>query len=189
MGGGGVVENLLDGAGFDDAAIGDEGDVVGDLAGKTHFVGDQDKIASLLAEFLNDVEHFGGHFRIERGSGFVKQQEFGLDGDGAGDGDALTLAAGQFGGAFRGVIFEAETGEKLAGDFGGIGGRMLMHLFQRQGDVFQRGEMREKIEGLEDRADGTAVAEERFLLENDALAVDFLSWPASGYSRPAMMRS
>ncbi len=89
-----LIKYLSDWAGLGDLAIVKKGDVIGDLAGEAHFVGYQDEIAAFFAEFFDHVEDFGGHFRVERGSGLIEEQEARVDGDGAGDGDALALADG-----------------------------------------------------------------------------------------------
>ena len=53
-------------------------------------------------------------FPVERGSGFVEDEEAQFDGDGADDGDALLLAAGEFGRAAVGVGRELEALEQAS---------------------------------------------------------------------------
>ncbi len=79
---------------FDNTALGDEGNLVGDLSGEAHFVGDGDDVFAFFYEGFYDVEDFGGHFGVEGGGGFVEEEEIGVGGEGSDDGDALSLAAG-----------------------------------------------------------------------------------------------
>ena len=62
-------------------------------------------------------------------------------------------------GRLAGVIVRGGNGPELAGGFPGLRGGAPMHFFQRQGDVLQGGQMREKIEGLEDRSHGAAMSQ------------------------------
>ena len=69
------------------------------------------------AEQFHDLE---GGFGVEVAGGFVGEEGVRIGDDGAGDGDALLLAAGEFG---RGVAFlvgDADAGERLAGHAGGV---------------------------------------------------------------------
>ena len=49
---------------LDDATFGEESDVVGDMPGKAHLVSHENEIASISFQFLDYVEHLGGHLRI-----------------------------------------------------------------------------------------------------------------------------
>ena len=69
-----MLENLLDWAGFHDAAFGQQEHFICDLAGKAHFVRHENEIAAGVAQFFDGVEDFGGHLRIEGGSRFIEQQ-------------------------------------------------------------------------------------------------------------------
>lgn len=160
-------------ADFRDSPVGQQRNLIGDLPGEAHFVRDQNKIAPLVAEFLDHIEDFGGHFRVERGSWLIKEKQGRLDCNGASDGDALALSSGQFGGAFGGVVFQAKAREELAGDLPGLGRRVAVDFFERQRDVLQSGQVGKKIEGLKHGTDRAAVAQKSSLAEYDGLAVDF----------------
>src|ERR1043166_687250 len=88
----GCGEELFGGGVFDDAARGEEGDAVGDVARETHLVGDEQEVTAFVFQLLDDGEDFGGHLGIESARRFVEEQEARLDRDGAGDGDALLLS-------------------------------------------------------------------------------------------------
>src|SRR5260370_10651724 len=75
-----------------DAAVG-EIDLVGNLAGKAHFVGDDDAGHSLLGELANGDQHLFHGLRVERGRHLVEQHGGRLHGEAARNGNALLLAA------------------------------------------------------------------------------------------------
>ena len=54
--------------------------------------------AEATVDIFQQFKDRAGGGRIERAGGFVAQQYFGIAGQGAGDGDALFLAAGKIGG-------------------------------------------------------------------------------------------
>ena len=57
---------------FDDFSIGEKGDMIGDLTGEAHFVGDENEVEAVGFEFFDEFEDFGGHFGIEGAGGFVE---------------------------------------------------------------------------------------------------------------------
>src|SRR5580704_12962740 len=77
-----------------DAAV-SEIDLVGKLAGKAHFVGDDHAGHALLGEVADGEENVLDRFRVERRGDLVEQHDIGLHGEAARDGDPLLLAAGQ----------------------------------------------------------------------------------------------
>src|SRR5689334_17816982 len=94
------AEDLLGGVHLDQATwlagAGEveERGVLGDSGGLLHVVGhDDDRV--LLLELVDQVLDRGGGDRVEGGAGLVHQQDLGLDGDGAGDAEALLLTAGE----------------------------------------------------------------------------------------------
>ena len=85
---------------FDQLAEVEEGGALRDARGLLHRVGDDDDgvaAAQLVDQFLDPR----GGDRVERRAGLVHQDHFGIDRDGAGDAQALLLAAGQRGAADR----------------------------------------------------------------------------------------
>ena len=61
LGGG---EEGLGGALFDDAAVGQKGDLVGNGTGEVHRVGHEDESAAFGFEVGDDLQDLGGHFRV-----------------------------------------------------------------------------------------------------------------------------
>ena len=65
---GGSGRSIQDTAGRavgEDSAVADESDLVGDLTGETHLVGDQDEGPPVGAQGFDGIEDFPGHFGIE----------------------------------------------------------------------------------------------------------------------------
>ena len=77
---------------FDEFALVEEGGEVGGAGGLLHVVGD-DGDGVVLFEVGHEVFDGDGGLGVERGAGFVHEEDFGLGGDGAGDAEALLLAA------------------------------------------------------------------------------------------------
>ena len=92
----GVAGDLLGRAGLDDAAAVHDGDAVAHVADDAHVVGDeQEGEAELVLKPHHQVEHLGAQRDVEGGGRLVGDDEARLQRDGAGDADALALAAGE----------------------------------------------------------------------------------------------
>ncbi len=92
----GVGEDAGGGAGLDGAAEVHDGDPVGEVAHHRQVVRDEQVgEAEFGLQPLEQVEHPGLDGDVEGGDGFVQHQQVGADGEGAGDGDPLALAAGE----------------------------------------------------------------------------------------------
>ncbi len=88
----GVDQDLFGAALFDDPALVEEGDRVGDLAGEAHLVGGDQHGHPLLLEVADRVENITDQFRVESAGHLVQQQGPGSAGQGPGQGDPLLLA-------------------------------------------------------------------------------------------------
>ena len=111
----GVVADFAPGAGFDDAAVLHDGDAMAEVADQRHGVRDEEiGEAVALLEIAEQVDDLCADGDIEGADGFVEDEELGAEGDGAGDVDALALAAGELVGiAAEGVGIEADFGEEF----------------------------------------------------------------------------
>ena len=116
--------------------------------GHAGVVGDDDEG---FAGFIDDAEehvHDGGTCGgVEIAGGFVGVEDAGIVDEGAGDGDALLFAAGEFGGEVVEAFGEANAVEELASAGFGI-------AFADPGgeeDIFQSGEFGEEEVVLEDK--------------------------------------
>lgn len=103
------------------------------------------------ADFLDEVHRDRGVLGIEARGGFVGEDEFGLAGEGAGDGDALLLPDAEVlgEGSWVGDAEFCEEGARAVVVFGGG------DAGEREGEenILERGEAVEEVEGLEDDAD------------------------------------
>ena len=91
----------------DDAAIGFGGDL--------GIVGDEDEGgAGALVVLKQEVENHAAVGGVEVAGGLVGHDDGRLDDEGAGDGDALLLAAGELDGVVVHALGEADGGEELA---------------------------------------------------------------------------
>ena len=89
----------MGGVELDHLAVEEEAGVLGDARGLLHVVRhDDDGVLALQLE--DEVFDLRGGDGVERGGGLVHQQDFGVDGQGAGDAHALLLAAGERGAGF-----------------------------------------------------------------------------------------
>ena len=87
------AEDALDFAGDGEDIVGDEHD------------------GHALAEFSEGFVEGGLDALVDIGGGFVEEEELGFGDEGAGDEDALALAAGEVGEGFVGDVFEADFAE------------------------------------------------------------------------------
>ena len=142
-----------------------------------HVVGDDDD-GDLLAEGLHELLDLVGGDGVEGGAGFVHQEDFGLGGDGAGDAEALLLAAGEGeGGGVQAVLDFVPQAGGFEGAFGGFfedGAFADAVDAQRVDDVFEDG-LGEGVGFLEDHADAFAEGD-----DVDAGGVDFAAVDVDG---------
>ncbi len=121
-------------------------------------------------EAADDLEDFTGELGVEGGGGFVEEEDVGLQGQGAGDGDALLLASGELEGIGVGLLGEAHLVQQGHRDRAGLVGGTFEDVDLRLGDVAENGKMRKKVEILEDEAHAEADAAEGVLFGVDAVA-------------------
>ncbi len=159
--GAGVVWVGQDGAGvagFDDGAVVHEDEGVAGFAGEAHFVGDDDHGHAVGGEVAHDVEDFADEFGVQGGGGFVEEHEFGAHGQGAGDRDALLLAAGELAGVGGGLVGQPDAGQQGVGAVQDVASGFAADPQRGFDDVAQGGHVREQVEPLEDHADLGAFA-------------------------------
>ena len=126
------------------------------MGGKAHFVRHHDHGHALGSQRLHDAQHLAHQFRVERGSRLVEQHQTRFHGDGAGDGDALLLAAGQARRVVGHLVGQSHLLQGLGGTGLGIRFRQAAHADQAFGDVLQRRHVRPQVELLEHHADRAA---------------------------------
>jgi hypothetical protein len=99
-----IVEDARSGAAFHDLAEVQHERLIGELAHDGQVVADQNVgDMGFVADIGEQVEHLGLDRHVQRGDGFVEDQDGGLGGEGACDRDPLPLAAGQRAGQHSGL--------------------------------------------------------------------------------------
>ncbi len=172
--GAGVAVDFGGGAELLDAAVVEDGHAVGDGEGFFLVVGDvEGGEAGLAADAADFAAHFDAEAGVEVREGLVQEEAAGADDEGAGEGDALLLAAGELvdaAGAEAGHLDGGEGGFDALGNFGG--GEAA--FFEAEGDVAGDGLMGPEGVALEHHAKLAAVGRELgdvFFVEEDAAGV------------------
>lgn len=140
-GGGGFVH---------DAAVEEMDDPVGVVCVAV-IVGDHADGGALLIQFGEQIHDGGAITGVEIAGGFIGEEKPRLAGEGAGDGDALLLAAGELTGEVAAAVEQIDAAE-------GLGGH-LVPLVARESavgkgklDIFEHIEVTDEIKALEDEA-------------------------------------
>ena len=167
-----MLEELLGGPLLHDVAALHEDHAVGDVAGEAHLVGHDDHRHALLGQLAHDVEDAAHQLGVERARGLVEEHDVGLHRQGARDGHALLLAAGELVGEVVGALGETDAGELLTGDARGLLGAATQHLLLGEHDVVQGVEVREQVELLEHHAHALADVVDVGLGVGDVLALE-----------------
>ena len=157
----GRAAHLLGRSRGDEFAAVQQHHTVGDAKGAAHVVGDDNAgDAELAVEVHDELVDFGAGDGVEAGAGFVVEEDFGVQGDGAGQAGAFFHSAGKLGGHFVGVGAQADFFQlDLDDDFDRLLGQIGV-LPERQGDVVGHGHRVEQSAALEEDADGGAVGGE-----------------------------
>ena len=152
----GIQEEVLRRTLFEDGAIVHEDDPVRHFTGKAHFVGHDDHGNAFAGQFDHDVEHFLDCFRIKGRGGFVKKNDLGLAAQGAGNGNALLLAAGEGGGIDVGLFGKADHFQIVVGQLLGLLAALVEEFDGRKGEVSEDVQVGVEVELLEDHGGGAA---------------------------------
>ncbi len=134
-----------------DDAVADGDDAVGVL-GDVGLVGDDDDGVAAGVEIVEEGHDLVAGLGVEVSGGLVGEDDGGAVDEGAGDGDALALAAGELVGLVHHAGAEVDGLEDGLGAGGALGGGGAV-VDEGQLDVVERGGAGEEIEGLEDEAD------------------------------------
>ena len=71
----GILEYLSRTAGFSDLSISSKPYFVGDLPGKSHFMGRHHEVNPLVLKLSNHVQDLARHFRIQGGGRFIQEKK------------------------------------------------------------------------------------------------------------------
>src|ERR1700742_2347722 len=91
------MADLLTGSSFDELPASHDHDIGGEIADQGHGMGDE-KIRQMkgLLEMAQQVHDLGADTDVKGGDRLVEHEQFGAEGEGPGNVDSLTLAAGKF---------------------------------------------------------------------------------------------
>ncbi|MNS72222.1 hypothetical protein D3C72_1056240 [compost metagenome] len=126
-----------------------EHDLVGDVTGKRHLVGDHQHGAPLLGQLAHQTEHLPHQFGIERRGGFIEQHHLGIHRQRPGNGRPLLLAAGEMTGVVVAPLPQTHPVEQQLSLGDGLGTGHLEHLDGHLDDVLHDGHVRPEVEALE----------------------------------------
>ena len=134
-----------------DAAVGERDDARGVAVGELGVVRDHDDEA-VLRDLLEQVHDLHRRRRVKGARWLVGEHDLGVVYEGARDGDALHLAAGELRGAFVNVLCQAHAPEGLHGAATALG---VANPREREGelDVLEDRLVRDEVVALEDEAD------------------------------------
>ena len=125
-----------------------------------------------VGQLLHQLQDLADHFGVQRGGRLIEEDDVRVHGQGAGNGDALLLAAGQALGVGVGLVGQADAGQQL---FGALVSFLLVLQLEQgggQAEVLLDRQVREEVEVLEHHphllADGINVA----VIDLDALKLD-----------------
>ena len=107
-------------------------------------------------DLAHHLKHLVGGFGVQIAGGFIGEDEGGVHRQGAGEGDALLLAAGHVGGEVVGPGGEADLAEQVVRALAHGGVREAAIGEDGHHHVFQRREGGDEVVILEDEADGVA---------------------------------
>ena len=91
---------------FQHVTVVHEQDLIGHIARKVHFMCDDQHGHAVTSQLLHNSKYFANQFRIQRGSGFIKENDLRVRCQCAGDGHTLLLTAGQLDGIMIRVLLE-----------------------------------------------------------------------------------
>ena len=152
----GVFKDLLGRAFFLDEAVGHEDNPVGDFFSEGHFVGDDDHGHFFVGQLLDGPQDFACQFRVEGRRRFVEQHDVRIHGQGAGDGYALLLAAGQARRVFVPFLPQADLFQQLFRRRHDVFGLHALDDARRFEDVVEDGHMGKEVKVLEAHAHAAA---------------------------------
>ena len=141
----GVADDLLGGADFYGVAFPHDHDSVADVFDDCEIVRDEEhRDAALALDVLEEVDDLGADGNVQGADGFVANEKARFDGEGAGDADALALAAAEFVRVAVDVFGEEADGFEEFGDAGFAVGAGVGELMDFEGfaDDFANGHAR-----------------------------------------------
>ena len=134
-----------------DHAVLDVEDTVENIKGAVVVGDDENTGLPLVGDPGEQLHHLPPQGAVECGSGFVGEDEGGLVGEGAGNGDALLFATGESGGEVFRPRLDTEITEQFECPFPGGPGCDVIHL-ESDLHILESGEERDEVRLLENEA-------------------------------------
>ena len=140
---------------FHDFTVVEDRNVIADLLHHAHLVcDDDDGDAKLFVDVADQLEDLARRLGVERARGLVAEQNFGVRGEGAGDGHALLLSAGELRGIGLGLILEPHDLEEFQSSlFAPLLLSPQSGKLHREADVSEAVSLHQQVEALEDHRD------------------------------------
>ena len=166
----GVFFHALDAAGRDvgvfdgvgnDFAVADFDHAVG-VGGDAGVVRYHNDGVPVSVQLVDDFHHVFAAGGVERAGGFVGEDDFAAVHQGAGDGHALLLAAGEFVGFVVFFALQTQIVQQFFGAFGTLFVRRA-HIHGGQGDVVAGSQRAQEVVTLEDKAEAFAPQPRQFV--------------------------
>src|SRR5262249_41354318 len=148
-----VLEDLAGRAFLGEDPVGEDGDPRREVAGEIGVVRGDQKRPALPGELLEELAQRPAPGGGEGRRRLVPEQARRLQGEGAGDGDALRLAPRELARIRRRAVAYPEGGEQLRRSGAGRHGRYAGHVHRGEGDVLERGQVLEESVLLENHTD------------------------------------
>src|SRR5580704_3001347 len=166
-------------------AVVHDGDALAEALGFVHIMrGEKDGAAGGF-ELLDQIPKLAAGLRVEAGSGFIEKQKIGIANQGAGESEALLLAAGKI--ADAGILFFFELHER-----DGFGrARALLKEAAEQAECFEHGQLFRKLRILQLNAKalakllgiGLPMHAEKFHLTSIGSGETFADFDGCGFAR------
>ena len=125
-----------------------------------------------FAQLAHDLQHAAHQLGVEGTGGLIKQQNFWLERQRAGNAHALLLTARELAGKGIGLVGQAHPGQSFHAHGFGLGFAHFLHLAQGQSDIAQRRHVRVQVERLKHHAHLLAQIIEVDARQGDVFAVD-----------------
>src|SRR5665647_3133203 len=148
----GVEEDLTRRALLDEVAVVHVHDPVGHFAAEAHLVADDDHRHAARGEVLKVMKDLADELRVQSARGFIEEHEDRVHGHGAGDGDALLLAARELAGEEVHALGQAHLGQERLCLLDGGFLLLAPDEYRGLGDVLGGVLVREQVELLEHHA-------------------------------------
>ena len=153
----GLVVDVVGRADLLDSALAHDDETVGELEGFFLIVGHEDGgVAGLVVDLAEPLAELLADLRVEGAEGLVEEQHARFDREGAGEGDALALAAGELLGIAlveAGELDEVEELHRAPADFVARRPGFSRANLESERDVLEHRHVAEERIGLEDEAD------------------------------------